>query len=427
MLSGRNTRAACWALLLALAGSAGAAPDSGGAAPDPGDSPSWWGRWLDPSTAPFIPIPEIDVDPVGGVTYGLIPVWLKTDENDEIRRIIAPDIIKSEYFGWGARGRIFSYPSTDTQWSVIGGAKEHVESEFDAMYVSGLARADTWSWTLHGNFDRSGTARFYGVGNETPRSAESNYVDNQGHLEATLGWNITQQWQANYMVRMSFVQIGGAVLPALPSIQTEFPNLTGLDREEELQQRVVVTYDTRDSITIPRHGEQLTAFAGFSDTDIWGSVSYTYIGAEARVFRPIEPWLTVAAHAAFRYMPSDDAAPFWALSSIGGDNAVLAERQPLRAFGQDRYVDRNSFVAGVELRARVGQFRVMGSSLSLEVTPLFDVGKVFQDMGENPLIHLHKGTGIGFRGIASPFIVGYLDIGLGPEGPAIFTGLNYPF
>ncbi|HEV2551943.1 MAG TPA: hypothetical protein VGU20_31840 [Stellaceae bacterium] len=37
------------------------------------------------------------------------------------------------------------------------------------------------------------------------------------------------------------------------------------------------------------------------------------------------------------------------------------------------------------------------------------------------------GGGVGFRAIARPFIVGYLDIGYGAEGSAIFSGINYPF
>src|SRR5438477_2847548 len=30
-------------------------------------------RWFNPSTAPFIPVPDIDVDPNSGTTLGLIP------------------------------------------------------------------------------------------------------------------------------------------------------------------------------------------------------------------------------------------------------------------------------------------------------------------------------------------------------------------
>jgi hypothetical protein len=406
--------------LWALGGDAGAADQAG-------DHGSWLQRWMDPSTAPFIPVPEIDVSPVGGVTVGLIPVWLTVDDNEQIRRIIAPDIIHSEYFGWGARGRVFSYPSDDAQWTVVGGGKQRVEREFDAVYVRGLSRSDTWSWSLHANFDRSGTARFFGLGNQSAQSDQTNYVDNQGHLEANIGWNITPRYQINYLLRLGFVQIGSAVLPKLPSIETRFPQLPGLDREEELQHRLVFSYDTRDSVTIPRNGERISAFAGFTDPGLWGSVSYSFAGAEANVYRPVAPWLNVAAHAALRYMPQADGAPFWALSSIGGDQSVSGERQPLRAYGQDRFVDRNSFAAGVELRTRVAQFKVFATNLSLELAPFLDLGKVFAEAGESPFTHLHKGGGIGVRGVASPFIVGYVDVGFGPEGPAVFTGINYPF
>ncbi len=295
------------------------------------------------------------------------------------------------------------------------------------MYVSGLSRSDTLTWSLHTNFDRSGTPRFYGLGNQAPLAAQTNYVDNQGHLEATAGWNITQRWQVSYRLRIGFVQIGAAVLPSLPSIETRFPQLPGLDREEELQQRFVLTYDTLDSITIPRNGEQMTALAGYSNSGIWGSVSYSFIGAEARVYRPLEPWLTLAAHAALRYMPSNERAPFWALSSIGGDRSELGERQPLRAFGDDRFIDRDSFAAGVELRTRVAEFKVFATNLSIELAPFVDLGKVFDRDTENPLVHLHKAGGLGVRAVASPFIVGYVDVGFGPEGPAVFTGINYPF
>ena len=39
----------------------------------------------------------------------------------------------------------------------------------------------------------------------------------------------------------------------------------------------------------------------------------------------------------------------------------------------------------------------------------------------------HKVVGVGFRGIARPYVVGYVDVGYGTEGAEVFTGLNYPF
>ena len=37
------------------------------------------------------------------------------------------------------------------------------------------------------------------------------------------------------------------------------------------------------------------------------------------------------------------------------------------------------------------------------------------------------GLGVGFRAVASPYVVGYVDIGYGHEKASVFSGLNYPF
>src|SRR5580698_11207178 len=56
-------------------------------------APSPSGGWLDVSTWPLIPVPEIGVDPDSGVTLGVLPVWLHTNDQHEITRIFAPDLI----------------------------------------------------------------------------------------------------------------------------------------------------------------------------------------------------------------------------------------------------------------------------------------------------------------------------------------------
>jgi hypothetical protein len=48
-------------------------------------------------------------------------------------------------------------------------------------------------------------------------------------------------------------------------------------------------------------------------------------------------------------------------------------------------------------------------------------------MGYDPFTNLHPVGGIAFRGIAEPFVVGFVDVGWGGEGAAVFSGINYPF
>jgi hypothetical protein len=123
------------------------APAPGPIPPPPASPPTGLAKWLNPATAPFIPVPLISVDPDSGTTLGLIPTWVKTDENHEIRRIIAPDVLYNPYFGVGVHGRVYGYTSADEQWSVVSGVKERVEREFNAEYQSGRLREDRWSTT----------------------------------------------------------------------------------------------------------------------------------------------------------------------------------------------------------------------------------------------------------------------------------------
>jgi hypothetical protein len=404
-------------------------PADGPSAPPPPPASPAPGKfsWFDPATAPFIPIPEIDIDPQSGVTLGIIPTWLHTNSRGEIERIIAPDVIHSQYFGWGARLREFRFPSAETQWSVVGGLKERVEREFDARYLTGQTRTVPLSWSAEAIYDRSGTPRFFGIGNETPRTDETSYLANQGRLELLVGGNFSPALQLAYVASWRLVEVLPGVLPGVPSIETRFPEVKGLGTEHALQQGARLTYDTRDSPIIPHSGSRLVVYGGFASRAFGSSVSYTYLGAEASQYRPIGHDVTLAWHAAARFMPSADEAPFWALSSLGGDRSVIGARAPLREDGADRYLDRNLLAGGAELRTRVASFNAFRTVVNLEITPFVDAGKVFTAMGTNPLSHLHTAVGLGVRGVASPYVVGYVDVGFGRDRAAAFSGIDYPF
>jgi hypothetical protein len=430
--------AAALCTLAILAGSAGTAAQEaqqtqqtqsvGPAAPAAAaTSPSALARWLNPETAPFIPIPEIDTAPGSGLTLGVIPTLLSTNDRDEIERIIAPDVIHSQYFGWGSRMRIFEYPSADTQWSVVGGLKERVEREFDGRYATGLTRLGDLSFAVEAVYDRSGIPRFFGIGNQTPYANQTNYLDNQAFLDVSVGRNFTPALQLAYEARFRYVDVLPGVLPSVASTTTVFPDLPGVGSEHVLQHTVTLSYDTRDSAIIPQSGERYAAYFGFVSRPLASSVSYSYFGAEARRYWTLGSDVTLAWHAAARYMPSAADAPFWALSSLGGDRSVTDEREPLRSAVSDRYIDRNLFASGAEVRARVAGFNAFGTHVSLELSPFVDTGKVFSSLGTSPLTHLHAAGGLGVRGVASPSVVGYVDVGFGQDGAAVFSGINYPF
>jgi Omp85 superfamily domain len=390
--------------------------------------PTGLARWLNPSTAPFIPVPEIATDPNGGTTVGLLPVWLRTDDSHDIDRIIAPDFFHNSYFGFGMHARLYEYPSEDEQWSVVAGAKERVEREFDLEYQVGRARRSRWTITGSLISDRDGTPRFYGIGNGTVQSAESNYTAQQQLARAQFGFNISRTWQLAYTTRVRTVDVQPGTLPGIDSIQQRFGNST-LGSSTEVLHRLSLVYDTRDDVTIPSRGMQWVAYCGVAARNAFFSDSlYNETGLDGRGFWPVSPDSTLAAHMAVRYLVGGSHnAPFWALSTLGGEQSEIAGEQPLRGFGAGRFTDRDSFSTTVEWRHRVLSFDAVSSHVDVEVAPFVDAGRVFSQGGVWPVDQLHHVIGVGFRGIARPFVVGYVDIGYGSEGSAIFTGLNYPF
>jgi hypothetical protein len=420
----------CLGLLLASATSGAAgdpAPAPAAVAPQ-APPPQGLARWFDPDTAPFIPVPEIDIDPVTGTTLGIIPTTLVTDDQGEIKRIYAPDIIHSEYFGWGARARVFAYPSADTQWSLVGGAKEYVESEFDGEYQAGRLRNDTWSLSLSAVYDRSGTPRFYGIGDDSRSHNVSVYTDQQEYLAVQLGWNITHNWQLAWRVMPREVTITAGLLRNFPSTTERFPDLLGIGTTHEFLNRALLSYDTRDDLTIPTSGAEVVIYGGVaSDTGSINDSLFSEAGVDWREYWTPMSSLTWAAHSSLRYMPTAHQAPFWALSSIGGDESIIGGDQPLRAYGQGRFYDRNSFSASLEMRQRVASFDAVATHIELQVTPFVDTGSVFARTSTSPLTGLHTAVGVGIRAVARPFVVGYVDVGVGNEGAAVFTGINFPF
>ena len=90
-------------------------------------------------------------------------------------------------------------------------------------------------------------------------------------------------------------------------------------------------------------------------------------------------------------------------------------------------MDSNRFFSTVELRTLAVRRQLFDVMTELEVAPFIDAGQVFNSARTIPLDDLHFVGGVGFRGLVRPQVVGFVDIGYGSDGPAVFTGLDYPF
>src|SRR6202044_323487 len=188
----------------------------------------------DPNTWPFIPVPEIATDPNGGVTYGVLPVWLFTDEKSEISSILAPDINSNSTLGPGGNFRYLAYPSSDTNWYAEAGAQETIARDVDIDYQTGRQHKKFFSFEGCFFFEKDPTERFFGTGNHSHEGNQSNYTTKQIYGEAILGLNFTDKLQLSMMERPRWVRIEEGGFTSVPSIFNEFPHQKGLNGGSEV-------------------------------------------------------------------------------------------------------------------------------------------------------------------------------------------------
>ena len=144
-------------------------------------------------------MPLISTDPNSGLTLGLIPTWVTTDDNHDVSRIVAPDVLYNPNFGFGVHARIFSFASADEYRLMVGRESWRVaEREFDGEYQIGRTREDRWSINYSLIYDRDGTTRFFGIGNQTRQRAQTNYTDQQELGQVQIGLNLNHTWQILY-------------------------------------------------------------------------------------------------------------------------------------------------------------------------------------------------------------------------------------
>jgi outer membrane protein assembly factor BamA len=195
----------------------------------------------------------------------------------------------------------------------------------------------------------------------------------------------------------------------------------GLETGVYWAHQVALVYDSRDEADIPRNGALALVYTEMADRRLGSSSSFIKFGAEWRKFLPLRRGNPILALRALAdYTSGSHDTPFWEMSSLGG-------RRTLRGFGSDRFIDLNRSLASAELRTRIWNPKLFGVRVEFEVAPFLEAGQVFDDVTDSPVSDLHLVYGLGFRGVVRPQIVGFVDIGAGSEGAAVFTGVNYPF
>ena len=368
-------------------------------------------------------VPAISTSKNDGQDFGLIVPVLESDEEGNLVSLMAPIVIHNSFLGVRGTMNYYHYWSAGRQMEFVGSYTEEIERKLkiryqDPGFIQGLFFLDVGA-----EFFKNATKRFFGIGQTTPESNESNYTSREIGAQWNFGVHLNDVTRLMIGQRYRDVEVQPGGVDTRPFTRDRFGEISGIERAAILGNRLVFLYDSRDNLITPTAGSRAEAFAEAVHNFQRGSTDdfvYFRYGLDLRALFPSPSKRLVLVVRGNVQLSFGDGIPFYERSSLGGQNT-------LRGFGEDRFVDRHLLALNVEERIHVLGLKLFHVSVEFEVAPFIDMGRTYNDFEFRQFSEYELTPGIGFRGIVRPNLVGRVDWAYSKEGGAVFAGLNYPF
>lgn len=369
----------------------------------------------------YFPIPAVSTSKNDGNDVGLIVPILKTDSDGELKYLAAPMLIHNSIVGMRGAINLFHYEPGGREIRFIASAAEKIERRLLFSYSDPAFSQGRYSLNFSATFFKNATARFFGLGEETSQSAQTNYTAREGRVSWRFGVHVNEVTQISVSQRFRQVSLQQGATD-LPFTGDEFPTVPGVQGETLIfGNRATFHYDTRNSLISPTDGMAVTAYAEVNQ-NIHNNDHPVYSRYEFEVKKlfPSESKRAILIIRADIQATIGDQVPFFEQSSLGGQNN-------LRGYGVDRFIDKNLVAWSIEERIHVLRTKIAGTTADFEVAPFLDTGQVFNNYKDVTFDNYRMTPGIGFRGIVRPNVVGRVDYGYSKEGGAVFAGLDFPY
>jgi outer membrane protein assembly factor BamA len=371
----------------------------------------------------FFLVPAISTSKNDGQDFGLIVPVLDSDEEGNLRSLLAPMMVHNSYLGVRGTVNYFRYWSGGSQLETVGSYTDEIERKLkfrfqDPGFIEGLFFVD-----IGAQFFKNATKRYFGLGQTAPEGHETNYTGREIEVHWDFGIHINDVTRLSVNQRFRDVDIQRGGVDDEPYSKNRFPDDPGMDGATILAHRLVFQYDSRDHLVSPTAGTRFEAFAelaqNFERRDIDDQL-YTRYGFDARQLFPSPSKRYIFVARAMMQLSFGDGIPFFEQSSLGGENN-------LRGFGRDRFIDKHMVAVNVEERMHVMALKMLNVTIELEMVPFVDMGRTYKDFEYRQFNDWEVTPGVGFRGIVRPNLVSRVDWGYSREGGAVFAGLSYPF
>ena len=367
------------------------------------------------------PIPSVSSSKNDGSDAGLIVPILITDPDGELKYLMAPMLIRNTIVGWRGTFNLFRYDTGGRTMQFIASLSEKIERKLVFNYTDPAFSNGRYFLNFGGTFFKNATSRFFGLGQTTLESGETNYTarEARGNWRFGVYANEVTQIAVGQRIRQVSLQRGATDLPFTAEV---YPTVPGVQGESLiLGHRATFYYDTRNNLTSPTDGMAVTAYAELNQ-NLHNSAHPIYSRYELEIKKlfPSESKRAILVVRADLQATLGTDVPFFEQSSLGGQNN-------LRGYGGDRFIDKHLISASVEERIHLARAKIAGVAADFEIAPFVDSGQVFNSYKDVSFKDYRVTPGIGFRGIVRPNVVGRIDYGWSKEGGAVFAGLDFPY
>jgi outer membrane protein assembly factor BamA len=367
----------------------------------------------------FVPLPIFTTDPNEGETYGALLAIIDAQAG-AFHSLLVPTLTYNSLLGAAGSVHYERYFDHDTKFDTDVALSTRNQAFYRLRYANPTLLDGRYLIQGFGLYENDRTARFYGIGANSLESNETNYTLRQLGGELKLGQYLLPELLVSLTERLYSVTIRRGAVDSLPFLQDAFTDIPGEDGSFVWAHRLALTYDTRNSHVTPTQGRFGQVFVEVADEAIASQASFVRYGLEGRWLWPHLGERLVFAVRGLLDRVDGSNIPFFELSELGGD-------ETLRGFGENRFLDEGRVLLNAEERFRVFQFSYGSVRTDIELTVFTDVGRVFHNFSDLSSGKIQTVVGGGIRFLAASQIVAKIDVGLGSEGVAIFTGLDYPF
>lgn len=376
----------------------------------------------------IIPLPMYSTVPNEGSTYGLMPVFFRTENTGgftdvvggttgAVHSIIAPSLSWNSQAGVTGSFRYYRYLDPLRSWSLVVSASTHINRTIWWTYddITRVPEAQTHDAVVM--IRRNLFFRFFGLGPETQSSGESSYTRTTATMNDRWGYNFTPYLNLGAYGELRGDRLEKHPVFGLPATQDAYPDAPGIDGAAMVRTGATLRFDTRmnGDYSLAGLASEVAFYIAYG---IGSGGLFEQVTWHSRAIIPETDFMQTAARVYWTQEWGGSNVPFYYRPSLGGE-------WMLRGYPDDRFIAFGAWTAEVEQRIRFLQLNLFNVISDWRVDPFLAVGQVYDKL--DLFSHVRVTGGIGLRAWVHPNVLGRVDLAVSDDGFHAYVVLGYPF